>query len=270
MEEQTPLVLESCYKRSDCTIRIHFHNACELLFVRRGSISIRIDDNVYSAGPGDLMVIGRFEEHSLEVRTEEYERNYVILDPTRLEHLIGDRRLLFPLRNRPKGFCHRFDLSAYFDRVCMIFDTLSAETAAPGAFTEQLCLSLVTELLVYLQRTPSAMQTVKQIPSAVLAVQSYIESHFAEPLSISDLAARVFMTPCYLTHRFKDATGYSPKQYLVLHRVAYAKELLAESSLPVAEVAYRAGFTDVNNFIRTFKRDAGRTPLRYREEQTQV
>ncbi|MBP3311438.1 MAG: helix-turn-helix domain-containing protein, partial [Butyricicoccus sp.] len=51
---------------------------------------------------------------------------------------------------------------------------------------------------------------------------------------------------------------------------AYAKELLAESSLPVAEVAYRAGFTDVNNFIRTFKRDAGRTPLRYREEQTQV
>lgn len=61
MEAQTPLVLESCYKHSDCTIRIHFHNACELLFVRRGSISIRIDDCVYSAGPGSLLVIGRFE-----------------------------------------------------------------------------------------------------------------------------------------------------------------------------------------------------------------
>ena len=107
---------------------------------------------------------------------------------------------------------------------------------------------------------------------SILAVQSYIEEHFAEPLSISDLAGRVFMTPCYLTHRFKDATGYSPKQYLVLHRIAYAKELLAESSLPVSEVAFRAGFTDVNNFIRTFKRDAGDTPLRYREthQQTQV
>lgn len=34
----------------------------------------------------------------------------------------------------------------------------------------------------------------------------------------------------------------------------------------------RAGFADVNNFIRTFKRDAGRTPLRYRQlhRQTQV
>lgn len=272
MEAQTPLVLESCYKHSDCTIRIHFHNACELLFVRRGSISIRIDDCVYSAGPGSLLVIGRFEEHSLEVRTEEYERNYVILDPTRLERLIGDRRLLFPLRNRPKGFSHLFDLSARFDRACMVFDALCEENASPGAYSEQLNLSLITELLVYLQRTPAALPAVRQAPAAVLAVQAYIENHFAEPLSIGDLAARVFMTPCYLTHRFKDATGYSPKQYVVLHRIAYAKELLAESSLPVAEVAYRAGFADVNNFIRTFKRDAGRTPLHYRRlhRQTQV
>lgn len=272
MENTAPLVIESCYKRSDCTIRIHFHNACELLFVRQGRISIRVGEDIYEAGTGTLIVIGRFEEHSLEVRTEEYERNYAILDATRLERLIGDRRLLFPLRNRPKGFRHTFDLSPYYDRVCAIFDALCAEQESPGPFSEQLCLSLVTELLVYLQRTPSALPAVRQIPSAVLAVQSYIEEHFAEPLSISDLAGRVFMTPCYLTHRFKDATGYSPKQYLVLHRIAYAKELLAESSLPISEVAFRAGFTDVNNFIRTFKRDAGDTPLRYREthQQTQV
>ena len=161
MEAQTPLVLESCYKHSDCTIRIHFHNACELLFVRRGSISIRIDDCVYSAGQGSLLVIGRFEEHSLEVRTEEYERNYVILDPTRLERLIGDRRLLFPLRNRPKGFSHLFDLSARFDRACMVFDALCEENASPGAYSEQLNLSLITELLIYLHRTPAALPAVR-------------------------------------------------------------------------------------------------------------
>lgn len=272
MEEQGALVLESCHKHSDCTIRIHFHNAYELLFVRHGMISIRIDNRAYSAGPGSLLVIGRLEEHSLEVRTTEYDRNYVILDPIRLASLIGDRRLLFPLRNRPKGFSHRFDLSDRFERVCMIFDTLCEESAAPGPYTEQLNLSLITELLVYLQRTPAAQPVVRQVPTAVHAVQNYIEGHFAEPLSISDLAARVFVTPCYLTHCFKDATGYSPKQYLVLHRIACAKELLAETGLPVTEVAYRAGFADVNNFIRTFKRDAGHTPLHYRElhQQSQV
>ena len=58
----------------------------------------------------------------------------------------------------------------------------------------------------------------------------------------------------------------------MLHRISRAKELLTETDLPVAEAAYRSGFSDVNNFIRTFKRDTGLTPLRYREEhrQTQV
>lgn len=267
MDAPERLIQECCYKSSDCTIRIHFHNAYELLLVRKGSISIRIDGQTYEAGPGALFVIGRFEEHSLEIRSAEYERSYLILDPVRLERLLTDRRLLFPLRNRPPDFRHLFDVSAHFDCVCGLFDALVAELQAPGAFSELLCLSRVTELLIYLQRAPEsrAVRTEKPVRAAILAVQTYIEAHFAEPLSISDLAARVFMTPCYLTHCFKETTGYSPKQYLVLHRIACAKELLSETVLSVGEVAFRSGFTDVNNFIRTFKRDAGLTPLRYRE-----
>lgn len=270
MQQSGQLVHECCFKRSDFTIRIHFHNAYELLFVRRGSISIRIGEQTYQAGAGTIFVIGRFEEHSLEVRSAEYERSYLILDPLRLEQLLTDRRLLFPLRNRPAGFQHLFDVTAYHERVCALFDMLSKEITEDGAFSELLCLSQITELLIYLQRAPGAARAEKPVSSAIQAVQTYIEAHFSEPLSISDLARRVFTTPCYLTHCFKETTGYSPKQYLVQHRVACAKELLSETTLPVGEVAFRAGFTDVNNFIRTFKRDAGLTPLRYREAQQET
>lgn len=272
MQEEGRLVHECCFKSSDVTIRIHFHNAYELLFIRKGSVSIRIDEQVYEVGAGTVLVIGRFEEHSLQIRSAEYERSYIILDPVRLERLLTDRRLLFPLRNRPKGFRHVFDVSAHFTRVCALFDALTEEFAQPGAFSELYAASRVTELLIYLQRAPDAacLQTEKPVRAAILAVQTYIEEHFADTLSISDLAVRVFMTPCYLTHCFKEATGYSPKQYLVLHRIACAKELLSDGELPVSEVAFRSGFTDVNNFIRTFKRDAGMTPLRYRETHRQT
>ncbi|MGM9539040.1 MAG: helix-turn-helix domain-containing protein [Candidatus Onthomonas sp.] len=272
MESVAPLVHECCHKDSDCTIRIHFHNACELLFIRRGAISIRIDGRAYDAGPGALLVIGRLEEHDIQVHSAEYERDYVIFDPAQLEHLMTDRRLLAPLRNRPEGFSHLFDLSGQFDRICQVFQALCQEWEHPEAYSDQLSVSLLTELLVYMQRTPNARQDSSPVPPAVLTVQNYIENHFAESISISDLAAQVYLTPCYLTHCFKDATGYSPKQYLVLHRISRAKELLAETDLPVAETAYRSGFSDVNNFIRTFKRDTGLTPLRYRElhRQTQV
>lgn len=269
MKENQNLVHECCFKRSDCTIRIHFHNAYELLLVRQGHISIRIDTQTYEAGPGSLLVIGRFEEHSLEIRSSVYERSYIILDPVRLERLLTDRRLLFPLRNRPPGFCHVFDISDQFIAVCALFDALTAEMQHPTVFSELYCVSRISELLIYMQRAPGAetARADKPVRGAILAVQSFIEEHFTEPLFISDLAARVYMTPCYLTHCFKETTGYSPKQYLILHRVSCAKELLGESVLPVSEVAFRSGFTDVNNFIRTFKRDVGQTPLRYRELQ---
>lgn len=100
----TKLVQECVYKDSDYNIRIHFHNAYELLFVKTGQIQINIDGAAYAGGPGSLFVIGRFEEHSLELRTAEYERYYIILDPAQVERLIADRRLLSPLRNRRPDF----------------------------------------------------------------------------------------------------------------------------------------------------------------------
>lgn len=62
---EKPLVQECCFKDSDVNIRIHFHNAYELLFVKTGEIRINIDNNTYEGEAGSVFVIGCFEEHSL-------------------------------------------------------------------------------------------------------------------------------------------------------------------------------------------------------------
>lgn len=268
----TSLIQECCFRNSDCAIRIHFHNAFELLFVKSGQISINIDGNLYEGTAGSVFVIGCFEEHALEQRTALYERYYVILDPVRLERLIGDRRLLAPLRNRPKGFCHRYDMTDCIDRVEILFRRLQEEYAQPGEYPDLMYISLITELLILLHRAHPMEKTQTSSPgrNAVYAVQAYIDSHYTEPLSISNLAARVFLTPCYLTHCFKETTGYSPKQYLMRTRLSCAKELLTHTNQSVSEVAFHSGFSDVNNFIRTFRRETGMTPLRYREYQNEI
>lgn len=268
----TSLIQECCFRNSDCAIRIHFHNAFELLFVKSGQISINIDGNLYEGTAGSVFVIGCFEEHSLEQRTALYERYYVILDPVRLERLIGDRRLLAPLRNRPKGFCHRYDMTDCIDRVEILFRRLQEEYAQLGEYPDLMYISLITELLILLHRARPMEKPQTSSPgrNAVYAVQAYIDSHYTEPLSISNLAARVFLTPCYLAHCFKETTGYSPKQYLMRTRLSCAKELLTHTSQSVSEVAFHSGFSDVNNFIRTFRRETGMTPLHYREYQNEI
>ncbi len=267
MPEPT-LIRECAHRDSAGPVHIHFHNAYELLFIKNGRIRITIDGMVYDGGPGSIFVIGRFEEHTLTILSKVYDRWFLIIDPDRIGHLITDRRLLSALRNRPKDFSHRFDLAADLSRVEILFTRLLEECQSPGAFSELMQMSLLHELLILLYRADSGKMCEEQpIPPSVLAVQAYIEGHYAEPLSISDLAARVFMSSCHLSHLFKAATGYSPKQYLVLNRLAGAKQLLASTDLPVAEVAQRSGYPDVNNFIRTFRKETGLTPLVYRKQQ---
>ena len=267
--DQNAVIQECCFKDSDTSIRIHFHNAYELLFIRTGHIRIHIGDAVYDGGPGSVFVIGRFEEHFLELRTPIYERYYVILNPDMTERLITDRRLLMPLRSRPKGFCHRYDVSEHLERFELIFRRLIEEQSIQDGLAGVMHMSLISELLILLCRLhPELLESTSQAgKSAVFAVQRDIATHYAEPFRVSDLAERVFLTPCYLTHCFKSMTGYSPKQYLVQARLAAAKDLLIHSDLPVSEVAFHVGFSDVNNFIRAFRRETGCTPLRYRERE---
>ena len=243
----SPALIHECsHKQSAYQVRIHFHNAYELLFVKKGTIRININGKIYDGSSGSVFVI----------------------DASRVEQLITERRLLAPLRNRGADFSHRFDITPFMERFTVLFDRLLEEYSNPADYAELMQMSLITELLILLHRSdPTAGLTEKAIPGSVLAVQNYIENHFTEPVSITDLAGKVYMTACHLSHCFKAATGYSPKQYLVLCRIACAKDLLASTDLPVSEVALRSGYSDVNNFIRTFRKESGLTPLRYRERQ---
>ena len=103
----SPALIHECsHKQSAYQVRIHFHNAYELLFVKKGTIRININGKIYDGSSGSVFVIGRFEEHELESRSAEYERWYAIIDASRVEQLITERRLLAPLRNRGADFSH--------------------------------------------------------------------------------------------------------------------------------------------------------------------
>ena len=84
-------------------------------------------------------------------------------------------------------------------------------------------------------------------------------------IQIKDITENFFISSSHFSRVFKKATGYTPKQYLMLNRITYAKELLVHSDLSVGEVARRSGFMDESNCIRYFKREMGTTPNKYRK-----
>lgn len=216
----------------------------------------------FVAGEGSLVFISRFEEHAIEILEAPYERYYVLLCAEAADRLIGDRRLMSVFKNRPAGFTPVFPCQSI--PVGQLLDRLIA--GREGPYAEEYAACLLRELLILVYRAcPERFPFPERaVPGVIHEVQGYIDRHYAEPLQVSSLAARFFIDPTYLSHRFKEVTGYSPKQYIMLSRLSRARELLLSTALPIGEVAAVTGFADVNNFIRSFKKETGVTPARYR------
>jgi AraC-like DNA-binding protein len=93
----------------------------------------------------------------------------------------------------------------------------------------------------------------------------HIDAHAGEALSLATLAERARLTRFHFLRSFRAAVGATPHQSLVAARLRRAAKLLLETRLPVTDVAFEAGFGDLSNFIRTFRRATGRSPRAFRD-----
>ncbi len=100
--------------------------------------------------------------------------------------------------------------------------------------------------------------------TAIRAVESYLQEHCREDLSIDRLAAKAGMSPRTFVRRFKAATGRFPGAYVQAARVELAKAMLERDGAPVQSVSTAVGYEDVAFFRALFKRTTGMTPAQYR------
>lgn len=92
---------------------------------------------------------------------------------------------------------------------------------------------------------------------------AFVEAHYAESLTLEQLAREAGMSPKYFCRFFREMTQHTPMEYLNLRRISHACDLLAEGSCSVTEAAFACGFNDLSYFIRVFRRSQGLTPKQY-------
>jgi len=102
-------------------------------------------------------------------------------------------------------------------------------------------------------------------------VTAYIEAHYAQHLSVEEMAAVIDASPQYLFRLFRSTLHMRPFHYLTLYRMQKAKELLLEEyALPVKDVAARTGYRDASYFCSLFKKHEGMTPMDFRKMHVPV
>ncbi|MEK6796460.1 MAG: AraC family transcriptional regulator [Spirochaetota bacterium] len=111
------------------------------------------------------------------------------------------------------------------------------------------------DLLVKLKQAPFA----RDIPDAgILGAVDY------RAASVGEIARRFGYSKYHFIRKFKQLTGISPWNYILLSRISRAKELLADHTLSVRDIAFTLNFRDPNYFSRIFHRRTGLSPLEFR------
>jgi transcriptional regulator GlxA family with amidase domain len=100
--------------------------------------------------------------------------------------------------------------------------------------------------------------------AALEPLRRWVEEHLDRSLSLGVMARRAAMSVRTLNRRFRDETGTTPVQWLMLARVRRAQQLLETSRQPVEEIAARVGFGSPATFRSRFRRVVGASPQAYR------
>ena len=103
------------------------------------------------------------------------------------------------------------------------------------------------------------------LPAKLRRAIAYIEAHLEDPLPLATLAAVVQLSPNHFASLFKYATGRTPQHYVLERRIARAKQLLAETDLPLIAIGPQVGYPDQSYFTALFRKHVTMTPKAYRD-----
>ena len=123
-------------------------------------------------------------------------------------------------------------------------------------------------MLLYLNRERNEYANEEDLSSTekkIYAIASYIHAHYAEPISLELLEQRFYISGCYLSHQFKNITGFTLTDYIQMTRVRNVQSLLINSRTPITDAALSCGFTSFSQFNRVFQKHIGMAPSQYRK-----
>jgi len=119
-------------------------------------------------------------------------------------------------------------------------------------------------------RTLQRQRAADAIPKPLLAIRHFIESEYASPLDLPDLAARSKLSVSHFCALFKRHFGLAPIEYLIRHRMHQAAYLLRDREVTISEAGRRVGYEDLFHFSKLFKKHFGASPRHWRSAGGQV
>ena len=98
----------------------------------------------------------------------------------------------------------------------------------------------------------------------IRAIRDYIEQHLQEKITVREIADSLQLHPSYTNTFFSQRTGESIKTYIRRRKMQKAAELIQNTNYSLTQIGASLGYFDQSHFSRTFQKETGMSPGRYR------
>ena len=140
-----------------------------------------------------------------------------------------------------------------------MMQSAESEPESPGMIYLTLILHYVE------QECRSEKQDIRPRNETVEQICAYLAANYQQKFSLTDVAARFYLSPYYLSRLFRRVTGQSIVDYINGRRIEAAQRLLESTDLNISAVAEQTGFASAAHFRRVFRETMGTGPLQYRK-----
>ena len=251
-------------------VPVHQHDFYEVYYFIGGSVEYSVEGRTYELKSGDLLLINPLELHQPRIahNQQDYERIVLWINKNYLSELCFNKTSLTRCfdSSQPDHTNLLRPSKIQQTYISAMLDELITENTSDGYAVEIASEAILLRFLVELNRlTITSSMNIKkeEVSSSIIPdVLEYINNHFCEKLTLSEIADEFFVSKYYLSHAFNNVVGTSVHRYIVLKRLIHAKQMLL-SGIRSTTAATNCGFYDYAGFYRAFTAEYGVTPTEF-------
>lgn len=250
----------------------HWHNYFEIGFVRSGRLLLGIHNESYVLQAGEGYFVNSNVLHYCRAADVEGEARVQLFDRSLIADagMVG-KRYVSPLENciamelcvlRPENADH----TEILKNAAAAFE---ADARREDGYELQIYahLNLIWSKLYKLARPLFRQESASKPENTARArkMLSYIHQHYAEPVSIRQIAAHAGVCERECFRSFAQYFNTTPMDYLIRYRISIAAKKLIETDEPIFQIATACGFSSSSYFSTIFRQIIGKTPREYRK-----
>ena len=248
---------------------IHWHSELEIIRVLEGSLHLKLDNDSYHAGKGDIIFINPETVHGATPDDCVYE--CIVFRPDFLYVSTYSCRFFFDSLLSREFVVKEFSPCTSDDfhlAANELFEAMRIKTSGHKFRVISSIFKLfgiITDNHLYSNVNIDEKTAGNKNFSKLKKVLTFMRENFDKQITLDDIAAVSETSTKYFSTFFKNMTGKTPFEYLNSYRIERASQLLLHSDINVTEIAYSCGFNDLSYFIKTFKSAKGVSPGQFRK-----